>query len=130
MPGLSRIALVAGAVGIAALALFMLPALLGIGGGSPSSPKPSASQVTATALPSATVKPGPTSQVYIVKKNDNMSKIAKKLGFTIEEIMAANPDIKDPNKISEGQQIVIPVAAAGTSAKPSASAKASGSAAP
>ena len=33
MPGLPRLAILAGALGIAALALFMLPALLGIGGG-------------------------------------------------------------------------------------------------
>jgi LysM repeat protein len=35
-------------------------------------------------------------------------KIAAAHGITIEELRRANPTIKDPNKISEGQQITIP----------------------
>jgi LysM repeat protein len=34
--------------------------------------------------------------------------VAKAHGITIEELLAANPAIKNPNKISEGQQITIP----------------------
>ena len=123
MPGLSRVALVAAAVGIAALALFMLPALLGIGGGGGSgSPDPSASRSVATAKPSPTVPPAPTPQVYVVKAGDNLGKIAKKFGLTLDEILAANPSIKNPNKISLGQEIVIPLPPAAETAAPSGSA--------
>lgn len=118
MSGLPRVAVLAGAVGIAALALFMLPALLGIGGGSSPSAKPSSSAAVATAIPSATIKPGPTAQVYVVKKGDTMSKIAARFEVTVEEIMAVNPEITNPNKIALGQEIIIP--AASSSAKPSA----------
>ena len=59
-------------------------------------------QPAAAVRASPTVKPGPTPQIYIVKKGDTMSKIAKTFGVTVEEIMAANPDIKNPNKIAAG----------------------------
>jgi LysM repeat protein len=66
-----------------------------------------------SALPSAsvepTVTPAPTPIVYTIKKGDTLSKIATAHGLTLDELMAANPAIKDPNKISEGQQIVIPL---------------------
>ncbi len=122
MPGLPRVALFAAAVGIAALALFMLPALLGIGGGGGSgSPDPSASSSVATARPSPTVPPAPTPQVYVVKAGDNLGKIAKKFGLTLDDILAANPSIKNPNKISLGQEIVIPLPPAAATDAPSAS---------
>ena len=125
LPGLPRLAVLAGAIGIAALVLFMLPALLGVGGGGGGAgASPSSSRAPATAVPSPTVKPGPTPQVYIVKKGDTMSKIASRFGVTIEEIMAVNPEIKDPNKISLGQEIIIP-AKSSDGASPAASAKAS-----
>ena len=132
MPGLPRVALLAGAVGIAALALFMLPALLGLGGGSSPSAKPSASVGAASAVPSATVKPGPTAQTYVVKRGDTMSKIASRFGVTVEAIMAVNPAITNPNKIALGQEIIIPEPASGPSGGPAAkpSAKPSTSALP
>jgi hypothetical protein len=123
MPGLPRVALVAAAVAIAALALFMLPALLGIGGGGGSGgASPSGSRPAVTAKPSPTVPPAPTPQVYTVKAGDNLGKIAKKFGVTIDQILAANPTIKNPNKISLGQEIVIPLPAAAETAPPSGSA--------
>ncbi len=77
MPGLPRVALLAGALGIAALALFFLPALLGIGGGGATpSASPSATP-RVTASPSATPVPEPTPQVYVIKEGDTLSKIAK-----------------------------------------------------
>jgi LysM repeat protein len=122
MPGLPRVAVLAGAVGFAAVALFMLPAILGIGGGSSPSARPSTSPAVATAVPSATIKPGPTAQVYVVKKGDTMSKIAARFEVTVEEIMAVNPAITNPNKIALGQEIVIPAASSSAApvAKPSA----------
>jgi LysM repeat protein len=112
------------AVAIAAVALFFLPALLGIGSdngptGSPSpTPRPSRSLAP-------TPTPAPTPTVYIIKKGDFLNKIAAAHGISLEELMAANPDIKDPNKIVEGQRIIIPPQAPpeefGGSAAPSAS---------
>jgi L,D-transpeptidase ErfK/SrfK len=45
-----------------------------------------------------------------VKSGDTMSKIATKFNVTIDELIAANADtIKDPDKISIGDQVIIPV---------------------
>lgn len=111
MPDVPRVALFAGALGIAALALFFLPALLGMGGKPTGSAGPSASASLAveTAVPSATTPAAPTPQVYVVESGDTMTKIAKKFNVTVAQIMDANPTIKDPNKISLGQEIIIPV---------------------
>ena len=111
MPDVPRVALFAGALGIAALALFFLPAMLGLGGKPAGSAGPSASASLAveTAEPSPTVPAAPTPQVYLVELGDTMTKIAKKFNVTVAQIMDANPTIKDPNKISLGQEIIIPV---------------------
>jgi hypothetical protein len=122
LPGLPPIGILIGALAVAAIALFMLPALLGFGGGSTSSPNPSASRPVATASHSPTPPPGPTAQVYIIKTGDTLSKVAKRYGLTLEELLAANPDIKNPDKIALGQQIIIPAAGSGASAAPSRSA--------
>ena len=110
MPGLPRVALLAGALGIAALALFFLPALLGIGGGGATpSASPSATP-RVTASPSATPVPEPTPQVYVIKEGDTLSKIAKRNDITLDELLAANKEtIKDPDRISVGDEIIIPV---------------------
>lgn len=120
MPGLPRIAVLAGALGIAALALFMLPALLGIGGGGKPGASSSPSGPVATASAEVTPEPAPTAQVYVIKQKDTLSKVAKAFSLTIEELLAANPDIKNPDKISIGQQIIIPLPS-GAGAAPSAS---------
>ena len=65
--------------------------------------------------------------LYTIKKGENLSKIATDHGVTLEELMAANPQIKNPNRIAEGQQITIPTPSQappdefGGSAEPSAS---------
>ena len=124
LPGVSRAVVLAGAVGIAALVLFMLPALLGIGGGSSSSAKPSGSRPPATTSLVPTAVPAPTPLVYIVKANDNLGKIAKKFGVTLEALLAANPEITNADRIKLGQKIVIPGSAPFPSAKASAKASA------
>ena len=43
------------------------------------------------------------------RRSDTLSKVAKRFGITLEELLAANPDIKNPDKISIGQQIIIPI---------------------
>ena len=131
MRGLPRVALFAGALGIAALALFMLPALIGIGGGggSSASASPSASRPVSSASDAPTIAPGPTQLTYVIKKGDTLSKVANKFHVDLADLLAANPDIKDPNRVSLGQEIIIPSAAAGSPAA-TAKTKASGSAAP
>ena len=125
MRGVPRLALFAGALAIAALILFMLPAIIGIGGGgSSSSASPSGSRPAATRSAAPTVVAAPTPLVYVIKKGDTLSKVANKFGVELDTLLAANPAIKDPNKISLGQEIVIPTAAPPSieaTAKPSAS---------
>jgi hypothetical protein len=125
MRGVPRIALFVGALAIAALILFMLPAIIGIGGGgSSSSASPSGSHPAASRSAAPTVVAAPTPVVYVIKKGDTLSKVANKFGVELDTLLAANPAIKDPNKISLGQEIVIPTAAPPSieaTAKPSAS---------
>jgi spore coat assembly protein SafA len=48
-------------------------------------------------------------QVYMVVKGDTLWMIAKKFGISLEEIIKANPQIKDPNKIFSGDEVNIPL---------------------
>jgi len=128
MPNMSRPALMVGAIAIAAVALFFLPAILGIGGtGSPAgaSVPPSGAAASQSLLP--TQVPAATPILYTIKKNDILSKIASAHGVALADLLAANPQIKNPNKITEGQVITIPVPSGapdqgGGSAQPSPSA--------
>jgi LysM repeat protein len=125
LPSLPRVALMAIALGVAAIALFSLPTLLGIGrtnDGGVVSPSPSAAAASNNAASLApSTKPGEAAQVYVVKVSDNLGKIAKKFKTTIEAILKANPQIKDPNKIKIGDEITIPTkASSGGAASPSA----------
>jgi nucleoid-associated protein YgaU len=111
MGGVPRIGVAAIALVLAAVALFFIgPMLLGIGGKSPgTATSPTTSPVAElTPSPEITVPPAPTPQTYTVAKGDTMSKIAKKFGLTIEQLMAANPKVKNPDRIKEGQQLTIP----------------------
>ena len=115
IPGLPRLAVMAAALGIAALALFFLPSILdlfgGIGGGpGAGNGTPAPSAPVESVVPSPTVPPAPTPTVYIVRSGDTMSKIAKRFDISIDELIAANKDgIKDPDKISIGDTVIIPV---------------------
>lgn len=129
MPQIPRLAVMAAAIGIAALALFFLPALLGLGEGeqAAASPTPVASPSRSIA---PTPTPAPTPTVYTVQAGDTLSKIAVDHGVTIEDILAANPDIENPNQIVLGQRITIPApspeapSVIGGSASPAASGEA------
>ncbi|HHW56183.1 MAG TPA: LysM peptidoglycan-binding domain-containing protein [Clostridia bacterium] len=56
--------------------------------------------------PAAT--PIPSGKVYIVKPGDSLWSIAQNFNTTVDAILKANPDIKDPNLIYPGQRIIIP----------------------
>jgi len=45
---------------------------------------------------------------YVVKPGDTLSKIAKSNGVTLAQLLQANPQIKDSNKIRVGQSINVP----------------------
>jgi hypothetical protein len=110
LPAVPRMVGLFGAVLVLALALFFLPGLLNLGGGTgtPAGSAGSSLGPLASSSVAPTEIPAATPIVYTIKKGDTLSKVAKAHGVTIEELRAANPAIKDPNKISEGQQIVIP----------------------
>ena len=50
-----------------------------------------------------------SSKSYTVKKGDTLSEIARDNGTTLKKLKAANPKIKDLNKIKPGQKIKIPM---------------------
>jgi LysM repeat protein len=133
MPALPRIAVMAVALAISALALFFLPALLGIGStptggpGAGASGSPQATTPVESASIEPTTPPAATPQVYVIKSGDTLSKIAKRFGITLEELLEANKEtIKNPNRIAIGDQINIPAPLPdeftdpGASAEPSA----------
>ena len=115
MPVPSRLFLSAGALVIAALALFFIPPLFIQKGGGTVAPEGSASSsVAASSAASAatpTPLPTPKQKTYTVKPGDVLSTIAKRFGITIEQLLAANKQIKNPDKIAIGAVIVIPSAA-------------------
>lgn len=48
-------------------------------------------------------------QTYIVAKGDSLWLIARKFGVTLEDLVKANPQIKDANKIYPGNRVHIPL---------------------
>ena len=110
--GIPRLGVAVIALVLAGLVLFFVgPMLLGIGGDDNNGvgARPSPSAAIATPTPEPTVPPAPTPQVYVVAKGDTMSKIAKRFGVTVEQIMAANPQVKNPDKIKIGDELTIPL---------------------
>jgi spore coat assembly protein SafA len=53
-------------------------------------------------------KPPIKDRFVIVKKGDTLFKIAQREGVTLDALIAANPQIKDPNLIFPGQKVFIP----------------------
>jgi hypothetical protein len=110
MPRIPRIIAMAAVVAVLALALFLLPGILGLGGsGGPGASPPASVGPVASASVAPTIAPEPTPGLYTIKKGDTLLKVAKAHGITIEELLTANPAIKNPNRISEGQKIIIPL---------------------
>jgi hypothetical protein len=117
LPNLPRLGVMAGAIVIAAIALFFLPAILNIGGGGgpAASGSPAASAPAASLAP--TEPPASTPILYTIKPRDTLLKIASAHGITLDELLAANPQIKNPNKIAQGDQITIPAPSAAPPAR-------------
>jgi LysM repeat protein len=51
-----------------------------------------------------------SSKTYQIQRGDVLSRIAQQNGVSVAELMAANPSIKNPNKITAGATITIPPA--------------------
>ena len=52
--------------------------------------------------------PTPTPTIYEVKRGETLGTIALQFGVSVEAIIAVN-GITDPNRVSVGQKLVIPV---------------------
>lgn len=52
--------------------------------------------------------------VYVVQPNDWLSKIARNCGTTVEAILALNPQVENPNRLSVGQRLNMPTATGGS----------------
>jgi LysM repeat protein len=46
--------------------------------------------------------------MYLVKSGDSLTRIARSYGLTLEKLLAANPQIDDPNKLLRGELVIIP----------------------
>jgi LysM repeat protein len=91
--------------------LFAAPSILkGVGtllSGMGSQPTPVAS---ATATPDLSPTPVPTPEpvTYTIKSGDTLFGISQKFKVGIDAIIAANPNVKNPNNLTIGQQLIIP----------------------
>ncbi|PZA07359.1 hypothetical protein DNA98_09190 [Meiothermus sp. Pnk-1] len=50
----------------------------------------------------------PIRQTYVVQENDALERIARRYGISPNDLLAANPQIKDPDQIFPGTRLVIP----------------------
>lgn len=89
------------------LAPFVLPGLIGDGDARPTPTPPGLPTPTPAAV-EPTPEPTPAEVVYIVQAGDTLSAIAASYGVTVDQVLAANPLITDPNQIAIGDRIVIP----------------------
>jgi LysM repeat protein len=111
IPAIPTVGVLFGGVVLAAIILFFLPALLGVGGpsgGVGSSPSPSVAVSTPSPVP--TPIPDPTPQIYVIKSGDTLSRIAREFNVSLDALLEANKDrISNPNRIKVGDEIIIPV---------------------
>ena len=51
----------------------------------------------------------PRFKAYIVRSGDCLSVIAQRNGMTLQTLLDANPQIRDPNHIEVGDKLLIPL---------------------
>lgn len=83
---------------------------------SPGATPPSSTSTPKTAV-TTTETAKPETQTYTVKSGDTLQKIAEANKTNIQDIMKANPTIKNPNVISSGQTLTIPGAPGAVASK-------------
>lgn len=106
LSGTPPIAVAVVGLALAALMLYFLPGFLA--GGDPADTTARPSQAAAsTPTPTPSPSPEPTPQVYTVAGGDNMLRIARMFGSTVEQIACFN-DIEDVNRLQIGQELMIP----------------------
>ncbi|HVM29406.1 MAG TPA: LysM domain-containing protein [Candidatus Limnocylindrales bacterium] len=108
---LTRIFGIAAAIALlAALLIVLAPNFLG-GIAVPDQPTPSPTpRVTAapTTPPTPSPTPEPTTVTHTIAPGDTLFGIAVRYEVTVEQILAANPQVTNPNLIQVGQVITIP----------------------
>ncbi|GIX05641.1 MAG: hypothetical protein KatS3mg115_0044 [Candidatus Poribacteria bacterium] len=51
----------------------------------------------------------PEGERYIVRRGDNLTRIAQRYGLQLREVLAANPQLQDPSRLEVGQVLRIPL---------------------
>ena len=53
-------------------------------------------------------QPQQTESSVTVRRGDSMSAIAQRHGVSLQDLIAANPQVRDPNQIRVGQELRLP----------------------
>lgn len=112
MSRLTTILAVLALLSLSLLLVVFVPGFLGGGSARPSVPagavSPSAAVIVTPTPGPPTPTPAPSMRTYTIKSGDSLFTIALSFGLTVDQILAANPEITDPNLILVGQVINIP----------------------
>jgi LysM repeat protein len=116
--------LVLALLALAAMAVVLAPGLIPAGGGqsqpagavsptpatgqSPGQSGPAEQSPAASVVPSIEPSGGPIGDSYTIKSGDNLCNVSKALGLSYQQLVGANPQITNPNKIKVGQVLTVP----------------------
>jgi LysM repeat protein len=64
--------------------------------------------------PASTVADVSADSVFVVLKDDTLQRIALRYGVPLKALVAANPDVHDPDILRVGQKIRLPIRVAGS----------------